>query len=261
MTGKFSFRYTDEMKAFAKACYAKMSIGDTVKAFNEKFGTDKSADSLRGALKSWGFKNGRGFGEIMKGVPKLFSDEQVEYLKVHYPKLSLPDLHVQFNAHFGTKFGKQQIFAFMKREGIKSGRTGHFEAGVPSWSSGTKGVIKANSGSFRKGSVPHNYVPVGSERINTDGYHDIKIADPNVWKAKHVILYEQHNGPVPEGAVVRFKDGDKNNLDLDNLILANRVEHVLMNTNKLAHQPEELRDSVVLISRIQAKRIQLTKSH
>ena len=32
---------------------------------------------------------------------------------------------------------------------------------------------------FKKGHIPANYRPVGSERVNADGYIEVKVADPN----------------------------------------------------------------------------------
>lgn len=38
----------------------------------------------------------------------------------------------------------------------------------------------------------------------------------------HHIIWEETNGPIPEGHVVRHADGNRNNLDPDNLVLATR---------------------------------------
>jgi len=44
------------------------------------------------------------------------------------------------------------------------------------------------------------------------------------WKSKAVLLWESHNGPVPQGHVVIFADRDKNNFGISNLLLVNKRE-------------------------------------
>ena len=48
----------------------------------------------------------------------------------------------------------------------------------------------------------------GTEVMTTDGYLKIKIAEPNVWRFKHIIEWEKYHGEVPEGMLISFKDGD-----------------------------------------------------
>ena len=48
---------------------------------------------------------------------------------------------------------------------------------------------------FKKGNVTHNYKPVGSERVNVDGYVEVKVADPGKWRLKHRVIWEEAHGP------------------------------------------------------------------
>lgn len=59
---------------------------------------------------------------------------------------------------------------------------------------------------------------IGSIRKNNKGYTQIKMAT-HPWQMKHILLWILHNGPIPPGQYVDFKDGNKNNLNIDNLIL------------------------------------------
>jgi len=253
------FVYLEQHCQFLSKAYKSMSLEDTTKAFNEKFGLNKTSIQIKSALKSRGIKSGRRPGDLRRGESKLFSPAEIAWIKSNYPSFSRKTLTIEFNEHFNREIKETQMIAFLKNNKIKSGRTGHFVKGQESWNAGTKGLIKPNSGSFKKGDKPHNWQPVGSERINSDGYHDVKIAEPNVWKAKHVILWEEHNGPVPPDHNVRFIDNDRNNVTLENLVLASKIEHLYMTKNKLSQHPEELRESVVLVSRIQAKTTKLSK--
>ena len=44
------------------------------------------------------------------------------------------------------------------------------------------------------------------------------------WVPEHRRLWETEHGPIPAGHVVAFKDGDKQNVTLDNLVLMTRAE-------------------------------------
>jgi hypothetical protein len=77
--------------------------------------------------------------------------------------------------------------------------------------------------------MPHNYLPVGSERITKDGYAEIKIRNPRTWKAKHIIIWEKAHGKVPKGNAIIFADGNRLNLKLKNLLMVSRAELAVMN--------------------------------
>lgn len=260
MASKFAFRYTNEHIEFLRAGYMEMGVIKLAQAFNEKFGLDKKPEQINSLLKNRKIYCGRGTGELMKGSSKLFSQEQIKFIKANYGPMSRKELLAALNDKFELSITLGQLVSFVKNHGIKSGRTGYFKKGVPSWSKGTKGVLKANSGSFKKGQVPHNWVPVGTDRINSYGYHDTKVAEPNVWVGKHILLWEEINGSIPDDHNVRFKDGNKNNIVIDNLILVNKSEHQYLTLNKFTEQPEEVKETVLLLSRVQAKTNQLFKN-
>ena len=70
--------------------------------------------------------------------------------------------------------------------------------------------------------------------------------------SKSRYIWEQHNGPIPKGSVVSFKDGNKLNCDIDNLFLTTQEEIMLRNS---LHNYPELRDVNRLIKKLK-KRIQ-----
>lgn len=107
------------------------------------------------------------------------------------------------------------------------------------WNKGTKGLqIGGKDTQFRKGNIPQTSVPVGSESWTTPGrkrlkkvsYLRRKVAEPNFWKFVHIIVWEQANGPVPPGHIVRFVDGDTKNIVLSNLICITRSENSRRNS-------------------------------
>ena len=76
--------------------------------------------------------------------------------------------------------------------------------------------------------------PVGSLRIDADGYLQRKINDDlpmhKRWRAEHLVIWEAAHGPLPAGHAVVFKDGNKQHVELDNLELVSRAELMRRNT-------------------------------
>ena len=177
--------------------------------------------------------------------------------------MNIHGLTKAFNALFGTDRTWQQTKMFVSNRGIASGRTGRFEKGHMPWNNGSKGygLTGANKRSFKKGNVPANRKPLGTERIDSeDGYILIKVAekDPNTgfptrYKHKHVHIWEQANGPVPKGMVVVFKDSDKINCEPENLILISRAELLNLNRHDYKHIPAELKPNVLVLAKLQVK--------
>lgn len=120
------------------------------------------------------------------------------------------------------------------RKGISSGRDGRFPSGHEPFNKGKKGVNGRPSATcFHDGHRPHNWQPVGTERINGDGYCEIKVAEPRTWRGKHVLVWESLHGPVPPGHVVIFADRDRRNFAPKNLLCLSRAELAVMNKRRL----------------------------
>lgn len=100
----------------------------------------------------------------------------------------------------------------------------------------------------RYGRAQQLYKPVGSERLSEGGYLERKINDDmprwSRWRAVHLIEWEAVNGPLPTGHALTFKDGDKTNLVLDNLVLITRAE--LMRCNSYHQYGPEIAQLVQL---------------
>lgn len=171
---------------------------------------------------------------------KKWTEEEKEYLKSIVFGRSHDEILKLMNEKFEYEFTKEQIKGVIARNKLITGRTGHFEKGIIPWNKGTKGVCKANKTTFKKGNKSWNYKPVGSERINSEGYTDVKIADPNKWKLKHHILWEKEVGPIPEGYVLVFADRNKQNIKIENLLLVNKKQILTMNANNLISEEAEV---------------------
>lgn len=184
-----------------------------------------------------------------------YTPEQIDFIKANVAGRTNKELTEMVNQHFGLQLGVNQIKSFKHNRKLSSGLTGHFPKGSVPWNKGKKGIsyegMKATQ--FKKGHKPWNYKPVGSERVNNDDYVDIKIADPNKWKGKHILIWEAANGPVPKDHAIIFGDGNKRNFNLDNLLLVSRKQLVRLNQKNLIANDAELTKTGIIIADIYNK--------
>ena len=100
---------------------------------------------------------------------------------------------------------------------------------------------KAKPTMFKKGNKPMNTQPIGTihQRKDTGGkmYQYIKLSDSN-WQLLNRYTWEQHNGPIPKGMVVVYKDGNYMNNDIANLLMITLKENMARNT--IQRLPKEL---------------------
>ncbi len=135
------------------------------------------------------------------------------------------------------------------------GAARRFTKGLVPWNKGLKGLPSlgrmANT-QFKTGNRPENWLPIGSLRTTPDGYQQKKITDtgypPVDWKAVHVLIWEEHHGPVPINQCVCFKDGNKSHIVLENLELITRAERMRRNT--IHRYPEELKSVIRAVSKL-----------
>jgi hypothetical protein len=254
-------RYTTEQIEFLRAGYLSMHLRDLTLAFNAQFGENKTEVGIKSTLKRYRIFCGRKPEDRLRPQFIKYTNEQAQFLRDNYAGRSVVGLTAVFNDRFGTDKTTQQIKTFVSNRGITSGRTGCFEKGNKPWNTGTKGLTGANATSFKKGNVPANRKPLGSERTcSKDGYILIKIGEqdphtgfPTRHKHKHVHIWEQANGPVPEGMIVAFRDSDKLNIEPENLMLISRAELLRLNKNGYKDAPDELKPSVLALSKLEAK--------
>ena len=176
----------------------------------------------------------------------IWSDEEKQYLAEITPGRGYKEIQSMMSCKFGFDYTHHQIKGAITRNKLNTGRTGRFEKGHATWNKGTKGLTKANVTSFKKGQKPHNYKPLGSERITKDGYCEVKVSDTGRrWRPKHVLIYEKHHGKVPKGSAVIFLDGNKRNFDIDNLYLVTRSQLAMLNKNSLIQKDAELTKTAI----------------
>ena len=105
---------------------------------------------------------------------------------------------------------------------------------------------KMSSTMFKKGHTPANHREVGSERINKDGYIEIKVAESKRWRLKHRIIWEQVNGEIPKGYNVQFKNHNPQDCRIENLYLISRAEQIAKENSYWAKYPKEIQELIHL---------------
>ena len=109
---------------------------------------------------------------------------------------------------------------------------------------------------YKKGNLPHNTKPIGYERISKEGYIEVKIAmrrsdtgNKNNFVAKHRLIWEQANGPIPKDCKVIFLDGNKRNFALENLALVTNAENLELTRNGLRSENLSLAETGLLVAK------------
>lgn len=259
--------YTQKQLDFLREGYKTQRVPELTAAFNAEFNQSRTENAIKATLTREGFKCGRKPG-FRKGERLTYTPEQVAFVRENYRTMSRKELTEAFNGHFYMDKTVNQITSFVKNHKIKSGRTGQYEKGNVPWTAGMagKGVCKPNSGSFRKGDVPVNTREMGSERISKDGFTLVKVKEDNPYtgaktrfKHKHVVIWEDANGPVPDNHVIRFLDGDKTNITLENLGLFTRAESLQMSRLGFSDVPKELKPTITVMAKLDAKRFELER--
>lgn len=157
-----------------------------------------------------------------------FTEEEKKFIRDNAKGINTKQLTQMLNKKFNTNYEEYKVYRWKKRNGIKSGID-------------TK---------FKIGQHPHNYKPVGSELTKKGGYIMIKVAEPNTWKCKATYIYEQHYGKVPNGYSVVFADRNKNNFNLDNLILVKNKDKLVAKNKHLLFEDKELTKTGLLIAKL-----------
>jgi len=192
---------------------------------------------------------------------RKYTQEHIEFIAANITGCHFKDLTNTFNERFGMNISVPAMVSLTASRGLHNGIDCRFNKG---WAPTQfkKGHVPANKGKkgisypgmqatqFKKGHTPVNFRPVDSERVNVYGYVEIKIADPNKWRLKHQVIWEQANGPVPRKHVVLFGDGDKSNLDLDNLLLVSQKQLVRLNQKNLISSDVEATKAGIIIADI-----------
>ena len=189
-----------------------------------------------------------------------FTDEQINFIREIAPGRYVSEITEMFNKHFNLELQVSQIVSCKHNHKIASGIDCRFQKGMKPANKGKKGSMspdqykKCAATMFKKGNIPANRRPIGSERVdNRDGSILIKVQDGHLqknWMSKSRYVYEQAYGKIPKGHKIIFADGNNRNFNLDNLILVSNAEELIMNKRKLMSKDAEFTKTGAIIAKV-----------
>ena len=202
-----------------------------------------------------------------------FTDAMLNELKELYPNTLSAHLAEKYNCSISAiyyradKLGLKKSKEFVAETSrIHSSRPDHggrryqFKKGQTPPNKGRKmheymsreAIERTKATRFKKGNIPPNHKPIGHERVTVDGYVEVKVRDGcgnRNFELKHRLVWEKHNGPIPEGHNIQFKDGNRQNCNIENLYMISRSEQISENT--IHRYPNELKRAIRLTNKLQ----------
>ncbi len=193
-----------------------------------------------------------------------WTEEELQFLRQYVLSHSWKETTEEFNRRFGCSLSACAVRSAGKRFKIKTGRTGYFSKGHEPENKGKKMAPevyeKCAPTMFKKGQASMNHKPVGSISVRSSHgnrpYLYEKVAEPNIWRLKHVLEWEKHNGPVPKGKIIIFADGDTMNTDISNLVMISQAQNAVMNRRSLHGCDKEHTEAAANVA---ALKIQISK--
>lgn len=93
-----------------------------------------------------------------------------------------------------------------------------------------RGEHRSKRTEFVKGQAAHNKLAVGTVTIRMEQATGnprawVKIAEPNKWRQRAVVVWESVNGPLPRGHLIHHVDHGTLNDAIENLVCITRREH------------------------------------
>lgn len=228
----------DEQVAYLREIAPGKLLTEITNLLNAHYGLALTCEQIKNLKNKYKIKSG-----VRKGwIPpnRITTPEQDEWIKAHAHGKSGVELQAMIKDQFGIELTLEQVKAYKARKKINTGLTGRYEKGHIPLNKGKKMppevYEKAKHTMFKKGNRPHNWKPVGSERISVDGYIEIKVKEPRTWKLKQRVVYEQHYGKIPKGMNIVFADGNSLNVDVENLLLVSDSELARLNQHELIYK-------------------------
>ena len=183
-------------------------------------------------------------------------------LRKLYPNYANATLAAVFGVSEFAISNKAQALGLRKSESFLAAyrfEQGHIprNKGVrrPGWAPGNMAATQFKTG--RPACEARNYLPIGTLKVNADGYLVRKVTDaPSLapvrrWVPVHRLVWEEANGPIPAGHAVVFQPGcrttDPDQITLDKLELITRAE--LMRRNTINRYPPELKSAIRLVGK------------
>lgn len=169
---------------------------------------------------------------------KHYTKEQIDYIREIAYKRTRKEITDMFNTKFNENRTVRSIGSQLSRRKIRTCMQGHetqFKKGNKSWNKGKRVCFPGSEkGWFEKGHTNTRF-PIGAERVS-EGFVEIKTEQPEKWEKKHLVIWKEYNGYIPEGHVVLFKNNDKLDCRIENLFMVKRTVMSSVAIRKLRHE-------------------------
>ena len=134
-----------------------------------------------------------------------------------------------------------------------------FKSGHESWNTGLKGWEAGGNSHktrFKRGhGNSNNSYPIGHEKYDAYGVLMRKVSNTGErrekWRPVKDIIYEEHHGDIPEGLIINFNDGNKENYDTSNLIALTRAQ--MLDRNRIQRYGREVHGLAITLGRFKEK--------
>ena len=259
------YRYPQEVHDFVKEHVKELRDEELAEACNKALGTSFTAKTMKSFRANHGYRNFRTqwTSEEYWKHQKRWPQGMYEFIRDNSWGVSSADMARMVNEKFGTSFTPQRMKCFRAQCHIRSGVTGWFQKGRPPGNKGKKqseycspeALAASRATQFKKGQKPPNEFPVGTIRVGKLGYlirkKQMDGSQWDRWEFLHRAIWTEHNGPIPDGMVIAFKDGNKHNCQIENLVMMKRSEMSTMAKKGYWFEDPELTETALNIVRLQ----------
>lgn len=167
----------------------------------------------------------------MKGHYQLYNQSQIDFIYANYTKMLKTEILKVINK-MGCEHTYSSLKAFYTKNKLVSGIDTKMKKGHVSPNKGLKmdkkTYEKVKPTMFNKGHKPWNTHKIGDRcRVKDKSgvyYWKQKVAEPDKWRFVAHLVWEENNGPIPEGHVITYLDGNADNYDISNLVCITRNE-------------------------------------
>lgn len=256
-------KWPDEINEFLREFVPGHTVKECSAAVFDRFGVSLSAEQIKGWKFRYHVKSGTICG-VKKGEPtKKYPIEVMQFIEENHKGVGEKKMAARLNETFGTNYTVRQIKAFYHNHGLNSGLTGRFEKGHVPPNKGKKGMPmhpNAQATQFKMGHTPANKKPIGTVMVKNDGYLWRKIGEGcREWRQEHILRWEEVNGPIPKGMMLIFLDGNRMNVDVNNLLPVERKVWIEMIRRGLRFDNADLTRTGALIAELNAEIFGKTK--
>ena len=250
-------RWTDREDDLIRLEYPTSTAAEVAVRLRELYGRDVSPSTVMARANRLGVtKPGH--------VDWRRHPEYDEFLSDYAPGHGYAEVSSEMGRRFGVEPSAAALNNHLHKIGVRTGHNGsRFPPGHEPWTKGRKwdefmsheAQERCRRGQFRPGQLPHNVRPVGDERVSSDGYAYVHVAQHrrerlnDQWVSKARLVWEREHGrELGPDEVVIHANGDKGDYSPGNLVAMSRAEHVVVQTGRMPYADAETAETARAIA-------------